>query len=193
MTSPQPWQRLHSSIVFHNQWCQIRQDTVKLPNNRIIDDYFVTIRPDVALIVPITPEGSVLLVRQYRHGVAQILLELPAGHFDPSEESPEKAAKRELQEETGYTSDRWQSLGILYDNPPKDTNSIHLFLAQNITQQSAPAPDITEEIETVLIPTSQIIDYIKSGELRVAGTIAALLLALLQLHPTPFTSPPTIY
>ncbi|MDJ1172810.1 NUDIX hydrolase [Roseofilum capinflatum] len=178
MTSPKPWKLLESRLAFDHYWCQVRQDTVQLPNQTIIDDYFVSIRPEVAMIVPITPEGSILFVRQYRHGVQKILLELPAGHFHPPEESAEMAARRELEEETGYQSQEWTFLSVFYDNPPKDTNGIHVFLAQNIDRVCEQNLDVTEEIELVFIPISQVMDAIFRGDLCVSGTVAALVLAL---------------
>ncbi len=178
MTLPKRWKLLHSHLAFDHPWCQVRQDTVQLPNQTIIDDYFVSIRPEVAMIVPITPEGTILFVRQYRHGVQKVLLELPAGHFHPPEESAEVAARREFEEETGYQSQDWKFLGVLYDNPPKDTNGIHVFLAQNIHQVGEQHLDITEEIELVFIPINEVMDTIFRGKICVSGTIAALVMAL---------------
>ncbi|MDJ1180755.1 NUDIX hydrolase [Roseofilum sp. BLCC_M91] len=178
MTLPKPWKLLHSHLAFNHHWCQVRQDTVQLPNQTIIDDYFVSIRPEVAMIVPVTPKGTILFVRQYRHGVQKVLLELPAGHFHSPEESAEEAARRELEEETGYQSQDWTFLSVLYDNPPKDTNGIHVFLAQNIYQVGEQNLDITEEIELVFIPITEVMDFIVRGDLCVSGTIAALVLAL---------------
>ena len=176
--APQPWKILDSRMAFDHRWCKVRQDTVQLPNDTIIDDYFVTLGPEVAIVVPITPDGMVVFVRQYRHGIQDILIELPAGHFNPEEEAAEVAAKRELQEETGYGSDRWTFLGKIYDNPPKETNANHLFLAEQVTQVSVPQLDITEEIELVHIPISEVMDWVFRGNLRVSGTISALVLAL---------------
>jgi 8-oxo-dGTP pyrophosphatase MutT (NUDIX family) len=88
---------------------------------------FINIRPEVALILPITSNDEIVFVRQYRHGAGEILLELPAGTFNPKEESPQAAAIRELKEETGYITDNVIQLATLYDNPVKDTNKITLF------------------------------------------------------------------
>jgi len=84
---------------FNHQWCKVRQDK-SIPNGEVIDDYFVTIRPEVALILPVTSNQEIILVK-YRHGAGEILLE-PAGTFNPDEESPQAAAIRELKEETIY-------------------------------------------------------------------------------------------
>ncbi len=165
-------------MVLNHRWCQVRRDAIELPNGKIIDDFFVVIRPEIALILPITNQQEIVFVRQYRHGVGEILLELPAGSFDATKENPETAAIRELQEETGYVAQTITKLAIQYDNPVKDTNKIHLFLAENVTKMGEQTLDITEDIEVVLIPVESVIDKIMQGEISVAGTVAALFLGL---------------
>ncbi|NJL82078.1 MAG: NUDIX hydrolase [Chloroflexaceae bacterium] len=171
------WKILNSSVVFDNPWCRVRQDAVQLANGAIVPDYFVNVRPDIALVLPITVEGEVIFVRQYRHGVQQVLLELPAGTFDRAQEDSYQAAARELEEETGYVASHWRKLATLYDNPVKDTNQIHLFLAQNAVPQGQQALDPTENLEIVLIPSPEIARNIATGEICVAGSLAALYLA----------------
>lgn len=172
------WQTLSSQIVLNHQWCRVRQDTVMLSNNLVIDDYFVVVRPDVALVLAITPNQEIVFVRQYRHGVGEVLLELPAGTFDPNLESPEVAAQRELQEETGYSAEQLTKLATLYDNPVKDTNQIHLFLAQNAFISGEQELDITEAVEVVLIPREKCLEKMLNGEICVSGTVAALFLGM---------------
>ncbi len=174
----QKWKILKSQLAFNHYWCKVRQDEVELPNGKIIDDYFVIIKPDVALILPITTNQEIVFVRQYRHGVGEILLELPAGTFDPTKESPEIAAIRELKEETGYTVSKITKLATLYDNPVKDTNKLHLFLAENVMESGQQELDVTEEIEVVLIPVASVLDKITTGEICVSGSISALFLGL---------------
>ena len=178
MTNLQKWKILRSKMVLDHDWCKVRQDVIKLPNDRIIDDYFVNIKPDVALILPITSDRDIVCVRQYRHAVSEFFLELPAGSFDPAEESAEAAAKRELQEETGYVAQQMTKIATLYDKPSKDTNKIHLFLAENVIKFGEQKLDITEEIEVVLIPQKLIKDKIIQGEICVAGSVAAICLGL---------------
>jgi len=172
------WKKLRSQIAFDHQWCRVRQDTVELPNGKIIDDFFVNIRPDIALVLAITPQQEIIFVRQYRHGVEQILLELPAGSFDLTTEDPETAARRELAEETGYHATSLIQLATLYDNPVKDTNSIHLFLAPEVHYANLKQLDITEEIDVVLISIKDVREKIRTGEICVSGTITALFLGL---------------
>ncbi len=181
---PQKWKLLASELAFDHRWYKIRRDRVELPNGRVIDDYFVSLRPDIALILPLTRAEEVVFVQQYRHGAGEILLELPAGTFDPRQESPEAAVLRELQEETGYRAEKIAHLGVLYDNPVKETNKIHLFLAWDLADRGEQTLDDTEDITVVLVPLTQVVERINQGAICVSGTIAALFLGLqyIQAH-----------
>ena len=172
------WKILTSKFVVNNQWCRVRQDQVELPDGTVIDDYFVNIRPEIALVLPITPQNEIVFVRQYRHGVQDILLELPAGTFDSREEDSLTAAKRELEEETGYIAQDLIFMKTIYDNPVKDDNKIHIFLGLNAKKTGTIKLDVTEEIEVILIPIKEVIHRVMSGEICVAGTIATIFMGL---------------
>ncbi|AFZ34587.1 NUDIX hydrolase [Stanieria cyanosphaera PCC 7437] len=178
MTKIKKWTTINSRFVIDNQWCKVRQDKIQLSNGKIIDDYFVNLRPDIALILPITPNQEIVFVRQYRHGVQEILLELPAGTFNSQKEDSLKAAKRELLEETGYTASKFTQIAMLYDNPVKDSNKIYLFVAEDATYCDQQRLDETEEIEVVIIPITQIKEKINQGEICVCGSVTAILLGL---------------
>ncbi|MEA5581803.1 NUDIX hydrolase [Nodularia harveyana UHCC-0300] len=178
MNKIKKWQIVNSEMVLNNPWCQVRCDVIELPNGKIIDDFFVVVRPEIALILPITNNQEIVFVRQYRHGVGEILLELPAGSFDAATEDAETAAVRELKEETGYLAQKVTKLATLYDNPVKDTNQIHLFLAENVAKIGEQKLDSTEDIEVVLIPIKSVFDKIMQGEICVTGSLAALFLGL---------------
>ena len=184
MSKISKWKKLRSHFVLDSQWCRVRVDRIQLPNGKIIDDFFVNVRPDIALVVPITQQQEILFVRQYRHGVQDILLELPAGAFYPDRESAESAALREMTEETGYQCDRLIKLATLHDNPVKDTNQIHIFLAPNAEHSQPQTLDETEEIEVVLLPVCEVMQKIIQGEICVSGSVSAIFLALeyLKLH-----------
>lgn len=178
MSELKKWQTLNSTMVLNHRWCQIRQDEIKLPNGQIIDDFFVTIKPDIAMVLAITNSKEIILVRQYRHAVGDFFLELPAGLFEPTLENAEAAAIRELKEETGYTAEKVIKIATLYDKPSKDTNKTHLFVAENVIKTDEQNLDVTEEIEIVLIPIDSILDQVIQGEIAVTGSISALFLGL---------------
>jgi 8-oxo-dGTP pyrophosphatase MutT (NUDIX family) len=176
------WKLLRSRLVLNNKWCQVRQDEIELPSGQIIDDFFVNVRPNIALVFAVTEQQEIVFVRQYRHGVGEILLELPAGSFNPAEESGKSAAIRELAEETGYVAEEILELANLYDNPVKDTNSIYLYFAKNVKLSGFKNLDITEDIEVVLVPVAEVLGKIANREICVSGSIAAIFLGLEFLH-----------
>ncbi|MEL6457850.1 MAG: NUDIX hydrolase [Cyanobacteria bacterium J06636_27] len=178
MTSLEKWNTLQSEMALNHPWCKVRRDKIKLPDGKIIDDYFVNIRPDVAIVLPITHNQEVVFVKQYRHAVGDFFIELPAGGFNAEQESGEVAAIRELEEETGYVASNIKKIATFYDKPSKDTNQLHLFLAENVVKTGKLKLDITEEIEVILIPVDGVIEQIKKGKICVAGTVAALFLGL---------------
>jgi 8-oxo-dGTP pyrophosphatase MutT (NUDIX family) len=178
MTNLNKWKILQSNMALNHPWCKVRQDEIQLPSGQVIDDYFVHLRPDVAIILPITCDGEVVFVRQYRHAIGDFFIELPAGGFNPETESGEVAAVRELEEETGYVASIVKKIGMVYDKPSKDTTQLHLYMAENVTNTGKIKLDITEEIDVILIPMDEVLQKIVKGEICVAGTVAALFLGL---------------
>lgn len=181
MSKPEPWEVLKSEIVFHNKWVTIQKDAVKLPNGLILDDYFLNVRPEVAIALPVTKDGKAIMVRQYKHGGKEIFLEFPGGVFDAACETPAEGALREMREETGYHSDEMIYLGKVFDDPTKDTNCIHFFLAKNAFKKFEPEPDLTENIEILEVVFEDIPDLIKANKMQVCGSIAIYTLAAIHL------------
>lgn len=131
--------------------------------------------PGAAAVVPIDADGRICLVRQYRHGVADFLWEIPAGKLDPGE-LPETCARRELAEETGVTARRWASLGLYVPAPGIFSEVIHLYLAQDLDRGTA-APDADEELDLQWMPLEEAILRVLSGEWNDGKTALALLRA----------------
>jgi 8-oxo-dGTP pyrophosphatase MutT (NUDIX family) len=178
MAALKKWNLVQSEMALNHPWCKVRRDQIELPNGQVVDDYFVNIRPDVAIILPVTSDREIVFVKQYRHAISDFFVELPAGGFNPEQESGEFAAVRELEEETGYVASKVKKIATFYDKPSKDTNQLHLFLAENVVATGKRKLDITEEIEVILIPVDAVLQKIVKGEICVAGTVAALFLGL---------------
>jgi 8-oxo-dGTP pyrophosphatase MutT (NUDIX family) len=174
------WERLSSERLMETPYFALRSDRLRLPDGAVKDPYYVIERPDAAIVFPLTEEDEVVLVRQYRPAIEGIELGLPAGLVDEGEE-PEKAARRELLEETGYAGGEWEPLGSLASSPSLKDNWAHLFLARRVACSAAPRPDEYERVEVVLVPVGEIAERISAGEIVSSSGVAAALLALNRL------------
>jgi 8-oxo-dGTP pyrophosphatase MutT (NUDIX family) len=112
------------------------------------------------------------MIRQYRHGARQVTLEIPGGLVDPGD-TPEKAAARELLEETGYQAEALVQIGVVNPNPALFNNRCYTFVAQDVTKIREPMPDQAEDIEVTLIPLPDIPKLIRTGEIDHAMVITA--------------------
>ncbi len=129
--------------------------------------------PDWVNIVAVTPENKILVVRQFRFGAGKPTTEIPAGMVDEGE-TPEHAARRELKEETGYTTTRWKYLGWVEPNPAFLNNHLHIWLAQEVVKTHAPKLDEGEDITVREFTLDEIRREIQSGEMRNALGLLAL-------------------
>lgn len=129
--------------------------------------------------VPITADGQVVLVRQFRHGIERSTLEVPGGAVDPGED-PQLAGVRELREETGYGGGEVTPIGWVWANPAIQTNRTFLYVIDGARRIGEPDPDPTEDIEVVLVPASDIARLLADGEIRHSLAVVALQRALLR-------------
>lgn len=133
--------------------------------------------PGGALAVPVTPEGKLILLRQYRFAVQGRLLEFPAGTIEPNED-PAETIKREIEEETGYRAHKWQNLGKFSLAPGYSDEFIYAFLAQDLELlEKPPQQDVDEDIETVLMTPEELEKAILAGEPVDAKSISSFFLA----------------
>ena len=159
----------------------LRSDRLRLPDGAVKDPYYVLERPDAAIIFPLTSDGDVILVRQYRPAIERMELGLPAGLVEDGEE-PEKAARRELLEETGYAGGEWEPLGALASSPSLKDNWAYLFLARGVRETAPPDPDEHETIEVVRVPLERVAGLVRAGEVVSSSGVAAVMLALGRLE-----------
>ncbi|MEL7632398.1 MULTISPECIES: NUDIX hydrolase [Sporomusa] len=163
-----------SNRLFEGKIINLRQDEVILPNGRTATREVVE-HPGAVAVVPITKTGQVVLVRQFRHPVGRIILEVPAGKLDRNEK-PEDCALRELAEETGFVANKLRKLTSMYTTPGFSNEVIHLYLAEDLVE-SDQRPDEDEFIKTEQYSPEQIRQMIKSGEICDAKSLVALCLA----------------
>ena len=170
------WRVIQSELALSNKWAKVRCDTCELPNGTVIPDYFYWEGGDFVQIFAVTPSNEVVLTRQYKHGVKEIVTELPAGLIDRSE-TPLLAAKRELTEESGYTAPIWVNLGVLNVSSAKATTRAHVFLAKDASQTFEQQLDANEEIEVILVNSEQLHALIATREIKDSSSLATTLLA----------------
>jgi ADP-ribose pyrophosphatase len=175
------WERLRSERLLETPYFALRSDRLRLPDGAIKDPYYVVERPDAAIIFPLTREGEVVLVRQYRPPLERMELGLPAGLVEEGEK-PEAAARRELIEETGYSGGEWEPLGSLASSPSLKDNWAYLFLARGVERTADPDPDEHELVEEVKVPLGELRGLVRDGEIVSSSGVAAIMLALERLR-----------
>jgi len=156
------WKILSSRLVIETPHLHLRSDTIELPDGNVVDDYFVQETRGYSVILPITADGNVVLVRQYKHGVGKIIVELPAGGIDPGED-PAACAVRELAEETGFVGDAPEFIGSFSTNPTGSNGRFYLYVIRNATRQVEQHLDSTELIEVEITDFDTLLRYVRNG------------------------------
>lgn len=180
------WTRINTEEIFKSPFFRFRRDEARLPDGRICPRYYVIEFNDWVNIVPITKDGRVVLVSQYRHAVEDVCLEIPGGALDPHEKgSHEAAARRELVEETGYVPEKMILLGAHRPNPALQNNLLYTYLALGCEKKSEQSLDAYEDIEVETATVEQVLGFIKDGTINHSLVIAGIHLALPHLEKMP--------
>jgi 8-oxo-dGTP pyrophosphatase MutT (NUDIX family) len=140
-----------------------------------VHPFYVIEATDWVNIIPVTPEGQLVFIRQYRHGVREVTLEVPGGMVDPGETAAE-AARREMHEETGYDTEQIIHLGGVAPNPAIQNNLCHSYLALDARPAGTQNLEGTEEIEVVLVDPAEVPGLIVSGQITHALVVTAFYL-----------------
>lgn len=175
------WHTIKDSIAFKGNIFRYRQIERESTTNDLKGKFDVLDFLDWVNVVAISADNELILVKQYRHGIDDVTLEVPAGAIHPGEDHL-VAAKRELREESGYLSDDWSFLGTVHPNPAIQSNRCSLYLAKNCVYDGAPTLDPLEEIEVVLRPMSLLNEMIFNQEIQHSLTLNALYFAQLKLQ-----------
>jgi ADP-ribose pyrophosphatase len=173
------WKLLEEKDVSPSPWFPLFKHRVRLPNGKVVDDYYISKLGDVAMILTVTRNKEVVFVNQYKHGAGEVMVELPAGRIREGNTALEEAIT-ELREETGYIADKMEHFGTVVLAPSKDTSRTHCFIVTDVEIQKKQKLDETEEIEVVLVPVKEVDEWIKLGKIKAADTIACLKLAQLK-------------
>ncbi|WP_250472549.1 NUDIX hydrolase [Caballeronia sp. GAFFF1] len=160
--------KVESVTLHEGKFLTLKRDTVALPDGKHATREFVE-HPGAVMILPVFDDGRVLLERQFRYPVGRVLLEFPAGKLDPNEDEL-TCAKRELQEETGYTARDWIFLTRIHPVISYSTEFIDLYLARGLTAGDAKL-DEGEFLETFIADEAQLMAWVKDGTISDVKTI----------------------
>ena len=178
--SIKPWPKLSTRSLAQYRIFSLRSDLKINPRTGSQHDFFVMECVDWVNVVPITTDGRLVMVEQYRHGSDTVELEIPGGMMDPHERDPLVAGLRELREETGYEGSSAQLIGKIFPNPAIQSNTCHTLLVENCVLKHDMELDHAEDIAVRLVPVEQIPHLISSGRIRHALVVVALTHYLLQ-------------
>ena len=172
-----PWTIVSSTYQIDEPFLRLRVDTVELPGGRILEGYFVRETRGFAVIAALTPEREIVLVRQYKHGIGQVVLELPAGMIDPGE-TPLECAVRELAEETGYAGTAPRHVRSLFVDPTSSNGSFHIVLIADARPVTVQSLDLTEDIVVETATLAAFDQMLRDGRIASGPQVAAGFIAL---------------
>ncbi len=176
------WKILSSEYLFNNLWFKIRKDKCETPGGKIVDPYYVYEFPSWVTALPVTEDGKIVMVKQYRHALGETCLELPGGCVDDTDKSFEEAIARELLEETGYVFSSYESLGNISANPSTNNNLMHMFLAKGGKKVADQKLDGNEEIEVVILGIDELKQLLKENKIIQAMHVTCILYAFEKLR-----------
>ncbi|MFQ5847961.1 MAG: NUDIX domain-containing protein [Candidatus Methylomirabilales bacterium] len=167
------WQVLTRSVAFSCPWYRIARERIRLPTDQVIEYYYVTI-PASVMVVPISTDGRIILLRQYRYPNRAFTYELPGGNTGGK--SPLATGKRELLEETGYRARRWRRLGSFHPYSGMSDEVCHVYLATGL-RPGKQQPEDREFIQVIPMPIREVYRRVERNRIQDGMTLASLLLA----------------
>jgi len=175
------WKILSSEYLFNDLWFKVRKDICETQEGKIINPYYVYEFPEWATAFALTEDNKVVMVRQYRHSVGEVCLELPGGCVDDTDKDYQSAIARELLEETGYIFSSYESLGKISANPSTNTNWMHMFLAKGGKKVNEQKLDHNEEIIVELYSIDDLKKMVRENKIIQSMHVTCILYALEKL------------
>jgi 8-oxo-dGTP pyrophosphatase MutT (NUDIX family) len=172
------WKILDSQYLFKETWFTVRRDRCERPDGKIVDPYYVFEFPDWVVAVPVTNDGKIVLVKQYRHAMGETIWEIPGGCIDATDATREGAARREALEETGYAFEKAKYLGKVSANPSTNSNMTYMYLLTGGEKQKDQELDHNEDIEVCLFTVDEVKQLIRDNQFYQSLHVSALLYAL---------------
>ena len=172
--------KLSSEDIFDGVLLHVKRDRVELPNGHESVREWIQ-HPGASAVIPLLPDGNIILVKQYRYPVARVTLEIPAGKLDSPDEDPIDCAIRELSEETGYSARRMRKLTSIATTVGFSNEWIHIYAATNLVK-GAQHPDDDEFINCVKVPLDEAVAMVRRGEIFDAKSAVGILLLQLGMR-----------
>ncbi|MCD6290187.1 MAG: NUDIX hydrolase [Anaerolineae bacterium] len=177
------WKTTRRRMLLDRQpWLTLWEEDVVLPNGYRIEGYLLEKARAYAMVFAITTDGFVPIVQQYKHGLRQVVYDLPAGYLDNEHEDPLICAQRELLEETGLRGGEWHHLASPTVDSNRGTTRAHLFLATGVTGDGTQHLDPTEHLTVHLLPVNAVVAMARRGEINSLASVANIFMALDALH-----------
>lgn len=176
------WKVLSSEYLFDDRWFKVRKEKCETPGGKIVDPYYVYEFPTWVGGVPVTEDGKIVMVRQYRHALGQTIIEIPGGCVDDTDKNVEAAIARELLEETGYSFSSYEYLGRISPNPSTNTNLLHMFLARGGKKIADQHLDENEEIEVILLSVDELKQLLRENKIVQSMHVSCIMYALERMN-----------
>ena len=176
------WNKTERHVRFENKTSKLVDDRVEL-HGRQTTDYAYLKRADAVIVVPVTAEGEIVLVKQYRYPVDEWCMEVPAGGtHDTGGKSLEEVARKELREEIGATCEKLSYVTCFYSAPAFSDEKCHVFLAEGVKLERKPQREESEAIKTQLVPVAEALELAERGQMKSAQCALAVLVCEPRLH-----------
>lgn len=172
---PKRWQRLRSEPHSTTRIFDVARAIYRHPDRTKDQDFFVINAPDWVMVIAVTSDHRLVLVKQFRYGIDEFSVEIPGGVIDQGEDCV-TAGVRELREETGYIGENARLLGSIHPNPAMQNNRCHLVLVENVRPEAGLEWDPDEELEVALKPVEEVYAMAYAGKITHAMALDALLL-----------------
>jgi len=180
------WKILSSEYLFKDLWFTVRKDKCETPDGKIIDPYYVYEFPTWVTALAITKDEKVIMVKQYRHAIDDVCLEIPGGCVDDDDKNFQEAITRELLEETGYSFKEYNYLGKISPNPSTNNNWMHMFLATGGEKTHDQKLDHNENIDVELCTIDELKTLIRENKIVQAMHTTCIMYGLEKLGQLKF-------
>ncbi len=171
---PARWERLSERTIATTRVFDVRGVGFRHPRREVEREFVVMAAPDWCNVIALTPDGRLVLVRQFRYGTDAFSLEIPGGVIDPGED-PVVAGVRELREETGFVGVNARLLATVHPNPAIQNNRCHLVLVEAATQSAELEWDHDEEIEVLTAPVDEVLAWAREGKITHSLVVCGLM------------------